>query len=162
MRSIYWIFACCLMFAAVMVTGVSMQSCKSKRAMERTVQVDSSAMTAYREEMDSFAFSRLLERYQKDWSLEIRHYRPVKDSTGKLTDTYLGQQVFLSHRHVHERDSSLLSKKLSVKKDTTEVVLSEDTETEESPVRRNYDVFLVVFIIAVFLYFWRKDDFSVK
>lgn len=162
MRSIYWIFACCLMFAAVMVTGVSMQSCKSKRAMEKTVRLDSQGMTAYKEEMDSFAFRRLLERYSETLSLEIRHFRPVKDSAGKLTDTYLDRQVFLSQRHVHERDSSGLSKLRLAKRDSTEVHLSEDTETEESPVRLNYDVFFVVFIIAVFLYFWRKDDFSVK
>ena len=160
MRSIYWILACCLMFAAVMVMGVSMQSCKSKRAMEKSVHMDSVGMSAYKEEMDSFAFRRLLERYNKNFSLEIRHYRPVKDSAGKLTDTYLEQQVFLSHRNVHERDSSSLLELMLVKEDSTEVHLSEDTEIEESPVKRNYNMLFFVFIIVVFLCFWRKDDFS--
>lgn len=149
MKSVYLILGCCLMFAAVMVMGLSMQSCKSKRAMEKSVQVDSLGMSAYKEELDSFAFSRLLERYQKNWSLEIRHYRPVKDSTGKVTHTYLEKDIRMRHRHEKERDSSGWDVLLISKEDSTEVRVSEDTEHKEEPVTRDYKIFFLLLLMAL-------------
>ena len=106
MKSVHLVFGCCLMFMAVMIMGVSLHSCKSKKAIEKSVHVDSMATSAYKEELDSFAFRRLLERYNKHWTLEVLHYHPIYDSTGKVTDTYLEKRVQMSHRHEHERDSS--------------------------------------------------------
>ena len=149
MRSIYLVFGCCLMFAAVMLMGLSMQSCKSKRTVERNVQMDSMAMSVYKEELDSFAFSRLLERYQKNWSLEIRHYRPVKDSTGKVTHTYLEKDIRMRHRHEKERDSSGCNVVFISKEDSTEVQVSEDTEHKEEPVARDYKIFFFLLLMVL-------------
>ena len=155
MRSVYLILGCCLMFAAVMVMGVSMQSCKSKRSMEKSVQVDSLGMTAYKEEMDSFAFSRLLERYNKNWTLEIRHYRPVKDSTHKVTGSYLDTRINLTHRHEKERDSAGWDVVLRAKEDSTEAMVSEASESEEEPASTDYKIlFYSVLVILVFQ--WMK------
>ena len=155
MRSIYWILACCLMFAAVMVMGVSMQSCKSKRAMEKSVHMDSVGMSAYKEEMDSFAFRRLLERYNKNFSLEIRHYRPVKDSVGKVTHTYLEKQVWLQHRHEKEQDSSGWTFVDYQKGDTVAVRKCELTEEEPAPKARDNKIWFYL-VLACLLYLWIK------
>lgn len=160
MRSIYWILTCCLMFAAVMVMGVSMQSCKSKRAMEKSVQVDSARMSAYKEELDSFAFRRLLERYNKNWSLEIRHYRPVKDTVHRVTDTYLEKQVLFSHRYEKERDSAGWNAVLRTKEDSTEVTVSKESESKEEPVPKDYNpIFFMTFVLLFLLFIRRKDFF---
>lgn len=155
MRSVYLILGCCLMFAAVMVMGVSMQSCKSKRAMEKSVHVDSVGMSAYKEEMDSFAFRRLLERYNKNFSLEIRHYRPVKDTTFEVTGTYLEEHILFSHRHEKERDSSGWDVVLREKEDNTEATVSAESESEEEPASTDYKIlFYSVLVILVFQ--WMK------
>lgn len=158
MRSIYWILACCLMFAAVMVMGVSMQSCKSKRAMEKSVHVDSVGMSACKEEMDSFAFRRLLERYNKNWTLEIRHYRPVKDTTFEVTDTYLDTWISLKSNHSHQRDSSGCDAMLLFKEDSTMTEASEETEEKEeepAPKAKNGKIIFYL-ILAYLLYHWMK------
>lgn len=156
MRSIYWILACCLMFAAVMVMGVSMQSCKSKRAMEKSVQVDSARMSAYKEELDSFAFRRLLEHYNKNWTLEVLRYRPVFDSTQKVTGSYLDTRINLTHSQEHERDSSGWEAVLQEKEDSTEVTVSEESEHQEQPISFDYKI-LFYSVLVIFVFQWMKS-----
>ena len=65
MRSIYWILACCLMFAAVMVMGLSMQSCKSKKLVESVTQVDSVGQNHHQEVDDSLFLEQFFQRNRK-------------------------------------------------------------------------------------------------
>ena len=155
MRSIYLILGCCLMFAAVMVIGVSMQSCKSKRGLEKRMQVDSMGMSAYKEELDSFAFRRLLEYYNKNFTLEIRHYHPVKDSTFEVTDTYLDTWISLKSNHSHQRDSSGFDSMQLVKEDSTMTDVSEETEEkEEEPALAKENKIIFYLVLVYLLYLW--------
>lgn len=158
MRSVYLILGCCLMFAAVMVMGVSMQSCKSKKLAESSFKVDFNAMSACKEELDSFAFRRLIERYNKNFSLEIRHYRPVKDSTFEVKDTYLDTWISLKSHHLHQRDSSGFDAMLLVKEDSTMTEASEETEAkeEESVPKAKNSKIIFYLVLAYLLYLWMK------
>ena len=143
------------MFMAVMVMGVSLHSCKSKKAIEKSVQVDSMAMSAYKEELDSFAFRRLLERYNKHWTMEVLHYHPIYDSTGKVTDTYLKKRIQMSHRHGRERDSSGWDVVHLIHKDSTEVSTDKNESVEEKPLANEFKM-LIVFILILFLICLKK------
>jgi len=157
MRSIYLILGCCLMFAAVMVTGLSMQSCKSKRSMEKSVQVDSVSMTAYKEETDSFAFRRLLERNNKHWTLEVLHYRPVFDSAGKVAQTYLEKRVQMQHQHEKERDGTGLDATSRAIEDSTESSVSEETDEKEEPAPKTKNGKIIFYLVLAYLLFhWMK------
>ena len=48
MKSVHLVLGCCLMFMGVMVMGVSLHSCKSKKAIEKSVQVDIMALAVYK------------------------------------------------------------------------------------------------------------------
>ena len=156
MRSIYLILGCCLMFAAVMVTGLSMQSCKSKRSMEKSVQVDSVSMTAYKEETDSFAFRRLLERNNKHWTLEVLHYRPVFDSTGKVAQTYLEKRIQMQHQHEKERDGTGFDATFNTIEDSIESSVSEETDENEEPAPAKGNKIFFYLVLAYLLYLWMK------
>lgn len=149
MRSIYLILGCCLMFSAVMIMGICMQSCKSKRSMEKSEQVDSIALSACKEEMDSFTFRRLLERRNKSWTMEVLQYRPIFDSAGKVTDTYLEKRIQLSHRHEKERDSSVHHVMMQTKENNTDVQVSKESESKEEPAPKYHRIFL--FLVLAFL-----------
>ena len=131
------------MFMAVMVMGVSLHSCKSKKAIEKGVQVDSMAMSAYKEELDTFAFRRLLERYNKHWTLEVLRYHPIYDSVGKVTDTYLESRIQMSHRHGRERDSSGLDVVHLMREDSTENSLDKSENVEEKPLSNEFNIYWV-------------------
>ena len=156
MKSVHLVLGCCLMFMAVMVMGVSLYSCKSKKAIEKSVQVDSMAMSAYKEELDSFAFRRLLERYNKHWTLEVLHYHPIYDSTGKVTDTYLEKRVQMSHRHEHERDSSGLDAAHLIREDSTENSLDKSENVEEKPLSNEFKIYWVFLLLMLLFVLLKK------
>ena len=156
MKSLSWIFCCCLIFATVMIMGLSLHSCKSKKAVESSAQIESTTMAALKEEMDSFYFQRLLERYNKNWTLEVLQYHPIIDSTGKVTDTYLEKSVQMSHQHERVRDSSRFDAVFEVKEETTEVAVSEDSELKEVPEPKDYRIFIYL-ILVLLLIKWLKN-----
>ena len=156
MKSIRLLLGCCFMFAATMVIGMSLHSCKSKKAIEKSVQVDSMAMSAYKEELDSFAFRRLLERYNKHWTLEVLHYHPIYDSVGKVTDTYLEKRIQMSHRHEHERDNSGLDVVHLIREDSIEVSLDKSESVEEKPLANEFKIFFC-FVLLTLLFVRLKN-----
>lgn len=155
MKSFYLVLCCCLMFAAAMIFGLGMHSCKSKKLVESSSQMDSQVMTACKEELDSLAFLRLLERSRKNWTLEVRHYRPVHDSTGKLTNTYMEKRVQMRYRHEKERDSSAFGDKQYMKGDSTVTTVNEETELKKEPSPKDYRIFFYL-VLAYLLYLWMK------
>ena len=155
MKSVHIVLGCCLMFMAVMVMGVSLHSCKSQKAIEKSVQVDSMSMSAYKEELDSFAFRRLLERYNKHWTMEVLRYHPIYDSVGKVTDTYLESRIQMSHRHGRERDSSGWDVVHLIHKDSTEVSTDKNESVEEKPLANEFKM-LIVFMLILFLICLKK------
>ena len=156
MRSIYLIMGCCLMFAAVMVMGLAMQSCRTKKLVDQQTQVQAETMTAYKEELDSMAFCRLLERNRRLFSLEVRHFRPVKDSTGKVTDTYMDKQVWLTHHHIHDRDSGGLRKYRRSWADSTRAAAKVEAEVDEEPAPKDYTVFFILALLILVVVFIRR------
>ena len=106
---------------------------------------------AYKEELDSFAFRRLLERYNKHWTLEVLHYHPIYDSTGKVTDTYLEKRVQMSHRHEHERDSSGLDAVHLIREDSTENSLDKSENVEEKPLSNEFKIYWI-FLLLILLF----------
>lgn len=156
MRSIYWILACSLMFAAVMVMGVSMQSCKSKKLVQSTSAVDSVGVYYHHSVEDSLFFEEFIRRCQKRFEIDVTWYSPIKDSTGKVTGSVpekkLGVKVDVDSS-THKKNGGAV--RLAVA-DSTEAEVRRKESKEERPPPDEYKIFFLFLLLALFFVHIKK------
>lgn len=146
----HYIFICCLMFATVMMMGLSIQSCKTKRHLESTVSVDSARYAAYHHESDSLQFTRLLEKFQRNYSIEIKRYRPMMDTAGNVVGSYLAEtaHIELQDQTIAERADSMVVR--SQMNDTLNVTTSVDTQLIKDTKRDSFPyIYLGIFLFLL-------------
>lgn len=135
----HYVSICCLLFATVMMMGLSIQSCKSKRHLESTVSVDSTRYAAYHHETDSLQFTRLLDQYRRNYSIEIKRYRPMMDTAGNVVGSYLAETAHIEYQDqtIAERaDSTVVRSQLNDTlnvKTAVDTQLIKDTQRDSSP-----------------------------
>ena len=156
MRSVYLILGCCLMFAAVMVMGVSMQSCKSKKLVQSTSAVDSVGVYCHHSVEDSLFFEEFIRRCQKRFEIDVTWYSPVKDSTGKVTGSVpekkLGLKVDVDGL-THKKNGGAV--RLAVA-DSTETEVQRKESKEERPPPDEYKIFFLFLLLALFFVHIKK------
>ena len=151
MRSIYWILACCLMFAAVMVMGVSMQSCKSKKLVESVTLVDSVGQSHHQEVDDSLFLEQFFQRNRKKFEFNLVTYRFVKDSSGNVIGSVPDKQIGLkvdNDSTTHHQVGGLVHKE---NEDSTDVQVEKKQEVKEKPPPDDLRIyFWILFVILLF------------
>lgn len=156
MRSVYLILWCCLMFAAVMVMGLCMQSCKSKKMVQTTSTVDSAGVNYHQSVNDILFFEEFIRRNQKRFQIDITWYHPVKDSTGKVTGSVpektLGFKVDIdSTTHKKSGGSVRLAET-----DSTDVEMQRKVSKEEHPPPDEYKIFFCFILLTLLFVLLKK------
>lgn len=156
MKSVYLILGCCLMFAAVMVMGLSMQSCKSKKLAQSVSTIDSVGMDYHQSVDDSLFFEEFIRRNKKRFEMDITWYRPVKDSTGKVSGSIpekkLGLKVDMDST-THEKSGGAVR---LAETDSTEVDMQRKDSKEERPPPDEYKIFFILLLLALFFVHIKK------
>ena len=153
MKSIVWIFGCSLMFAATMIIGLSLHSCKSKKMVESTIVVDSAGKSLHYAMDDSLFFEEFLRRHQRNLEFSLTWYRPVLDSSGNVTGSVPDKQLAMN---VNE-DSTFHQFKGKASRhaeaDSTDVEVDRKEKAEEKPPPSDHDILILV-VLALFVFFW--------
>ena len=156
MKSICWILCCSLMFAVVMVMGITMQSCKSKKMVQSTSTVDSVGVDYHRSVNDSLYFEEFIRRNKKRFEIDVTWYRPVKDSTGKVTgsvpDKRLGLKVDIDST-THEKSGGAVR---LAETDSTEVEIQRKESEEERPPPDEYKIFFIFLLLTLLFVLLKK------
>ena len=156
MKSICWILCCSLMFAVVMVMGITMQSCKSKKMVQSTSTVDSVGVVYHRSVNDSLYFEEFIRRNKKRFEIDVTWYRPVKDSTGKVTgsvpDKRLGLKVDIDST-THEKSGGAVR---LAETDSTEVEIQRKESEEERPPPDEYKIFFIFLLLTLLFVLLKK------
>lgn len=160
MRSILWIFGCCLIFAVTLLTGISLQSCKVSKDVSRTEQVDSHYMDAYYRKDDAAQFAALLERFAENFKIEVKEYLPLPDSMGQPTQVYLAKHVQAARNRLKNSVGSSVSAESEQTEEAsqtdTHFESEEDVETEREPPYWKYG--LAAFVLwAIWIYYRSKE-----
>ena len=156
MKSICWILCCSLMFAVVMVMGITMQSCKSKKMVQSTSTADSLGVDYHQSVNDSLFFEEFIRRNKKRFEIDVTWYRPVKDSTGKVTgsvpDKKLGLKVDIDST-THEKSGGAVR---LAETDSTEVEIQRKESEEERPPPDEYKIFFIFLLLTLLFVLLKK------
>ena len=156
MKSICWILCCSLMFAVVMVMGITMQSCKSKKMVQSTSTADSLGVDYHQSVNDSLFFEEFIRRNKKRFEIDVTWYRPVKDSTGKVTgsvpDKRLGLKVDIDST-THEKSGGAVR---LAETDSTEVEIQRKESEEERPPPDEYKIFFIFLLLTLLFVLLKK------
>ena len=156
MKSICWILCCSLIFAVVMVMGITMQSCKSKKMVQSTSTVDSVGVDYHQSVSDSLFFEEFIRRNKKRFEIDVTWYRPVKDSTGKVTgsvpDKRLGLKVDIDST-THEKSGGAVR---LAETDSTEVEIQRKESEEERPPPDEYKIFFIFLLLTLLFVLLKK------
>lgn len=158
MRSVYLISGCCLSFAAVMVLGLCLHSCKSKKQLESSIQMDSTGHYKHHEIDDSIFFEQFIQRNRKKIELSIITYQFVKDSAGNVIGSVPDKQIGLTVDNdstTHKQTSNVVHNE---KGDSTDVEVKQNQTVKEKPPPDNNHIFLFL-VLASLLYILKRSDF---
>lgn len=156
MKSFYLVLCCCLMFAAAMIFGLGMHSCKSKKLVQSTSVVDSVGVYFHHSVEDSLFFEEFIRRCQKRFEIDVTWYSPIKDSTGKVTGSVpekkLGLKVDVDSS-THKKNRGAV--RLAVA-DSTEAEVQRKESKEERPPPDEYKIFFLFLLLALFFVHLKK------
>ncbi|MEG2856929.1 hypothetical protein [Bacteroides sp.] len=159
MKSENVILVTVLMFASIMIGGLTVQSCKSSKTERKTHQLlDSVGQSKHDKAMEMDSLFRLIK--MNKWSLSYRNdvYIPVLDSTGRVTGSVLVESN-TSVLQQEERSDSLAEtiKKTTDKGEQTTGLKKELNEKVEETKRNPKLIGLfVIGIILFIIYIFKK------
>ena len=136
--------------------GITMQSCKSKKMVQSTSTVDSVGVDYHRSVNDSLYFEEFIRRNKKRFEIDVTWYRPVKDSTGKVTgsvpDKRLGLKVDIDST-THEKSGGAVR---LAETDSTEVEIQRKESEEERPPPDEYKIFFIFLLLTLLFVLLKK------
>ena len=144
------------MFMAVMVMGVSLHSCKSKKMAESSFELDSMRHSFHQEVDDSLFFEDFLRHHRRRFTFSLTTYQFVKDSSGIVTGSVPDKKYDLS---VDEDSTSYHNKGVVTREekgDSTDVQVSQSEEHKEKPPPEDYRIFLFFILAFICVIFFRK------
>lgn len=156
MKSVYWIMGCCLMFAAVMILGLSLHSCKSKKVAESSLDLDEMRHSSHHEVDDSLFFEEFFKHHRRRFTFSLTTYEFVKDSSGIVTGSVPGKKYDLS---VDEDSASHHNKGIATREekgDSTDVQVRKSEEHKEKPPPEDYRIFIFLTLAILLVIFMRK------
>ena len=156
MKSVYWILSCSLMFAAVMIVGLSLHSCKSKKLVESSSELDTRKHSSHQEVDDSLFFEEFFKRHRRRFTFSLTTYQFVKDSSGIVTGSVPDKKYDLS---VDEDSTSHQNKGIVTREekgDSTDVQVSQSEEHKEKPPPEDYRIFVCLILAFLIVIFIRK------
>lgn len=156
MKSVRLLLGCCLMFAATMVIGLSFHSCKSKKMIESTTNVDSVGQDYHQSMNDSLFFEEFIRRNQKRFEINVTWFQPVKDSTGQITGSVPEKQLGLK---ISEDSTTYKQNKGAVQSaqtDSTEAQVQRKESKEERPPPDEYKIFFCIVLLTLLFVRFKK------
>lgn len=156
MRGSHFVLMCCLMFTMVMLMGLGIQSCKSKKTLEMTSSVKQSEYGAYSRTYDSLMFSRLMERNHRSFNLELRRFKPVTDTAGNVVGTILDEQVQMVFDESSDVSQSSSGSVTAVEADTVTRAMTGEQQIDKTSDMAPFDftyiaVILLLMIVLIFI-----------
>ena len=161
MKSENILLTACLMFILVILSGLTVQSCKSSSnsTAEKSVQVDSSARLRATNVSDLSMLIHRLQLDQENYEWNIEEYIPLTDSAGRVTGTaIISRNTGKRSGSRQQNESAAIVKKDSANITAQSQLKSSDAQriTKSKQVKSvSFSIYTYLFFAILFIFFIR-------
>lgn len=148
-----------LLFASIMIGGLTVQSCKSSKVDRTThAQADSSGRSKHDKTKELDSLLRVIK--VNKWSLSFRNdvYIPVMDSAGRVTGSVLIGSNSGVMQQEERSDSAVSRSEKSTDKGEQEAKVKKKLKEEVEETKRDWGLikFITIGVVLFIIYIFRK------